>query len=165
MFAINKKEHEGEKSYFLNIFFQRCLHILLCVVCTYIRSGVCISADPYRSFIIAAATVASIWEAAHLFHPPISRGFKSLPEPLHPIISHHFTRHSRSSGLFLFTAPNNPPGRLPALTGQEHNGCSANSAGRRRRWTHPRLWEISSADNTNTYWLEVFSLSLLTAVK
>lgn len=52
-----------------------------------------------------------------------------------------------------------PLQRLPAPAEQEHNGSSANSAGRRRRWMPPHLWEISSADNANTYWFEVFSLS------
>lgn len=75
--------------------------------------GVCISCDPVWSFITTAATVTYIWKAAHLFHPPISRGFRNLSAPLHPIISRHFIEHSRSGGLCLFTAPNNPPAAAP----------------------------------------------------
>lgn len=82
---------------------------------------------------------------------PSHLGFKNLSEPLQPIISHHSIQHSPSSGLFLFTTHNNPQEKSPRL-------CRSRStmAGRRWRWMHPHLWEISSADNSNTYYLKVF---------
>lgn len=94
------------------------------------------------SFIRTTPTVAS-----RLLHPPISFGLKT---PLHPIVSHL----SPTAGLLLFTTHNNPLQAAPRLTEQ--------AAGAR---TPPRLWEISSADNTNPRRCNRSTLPLPTAVK
>lgn len=45
---------------------------------------------------------------------PSRTALKNLSELLHPILSHHFIQHSRSSRPGLFTAPNNPPAKAPS---------------------------------------------------
>lgn len=87
----------------------------------------------------------------------------SAPVTVHPLISHHFTQLSASTSLFLLITRNNPPKSLSRSVfpnSQTRNGTTAAQplvqTSRRDQsvwWMHTHLWEISSVDKMNTYWV------------